>query len=242
MLPVFRIALKYKASDVIEALASQLEQDWPQTISEWDASQLEGEDGLCIEPSGDLCSESGTFNRAGATVMESASAIQVAHIANLPNILSVAYYRLCRISSSDAWWQDIVSQGLGATKDCHWDKEGLVHGCGYGKEDRQTLLSKEDLCRIVSGKDRLAKHVLDLKQRLTHELMLHPRCAWAWNTAVTMQSEDPLSGLLELCSAEVAPGGQMCVNCRILINERGREERARIWELLPQIFCLVTSQ
>ncbi|KAG9310792.1 hypothetical protein JVU11DRAFT_8642 [Chiua virens] len=40
-LPVLRIALKYQATDIIDALASQLEQDWPMTISEWDASQCE---------------------------------------------------------------------------------------------------------------------------------------------------------------------------------------------------------
>lgn len=233
-LPVFRIALKYKASNVIEALASQLEQDWPKTISEWDASQCE--DGPCSEPSGDSHPENWSGNRVAA--MEPVSAIQVARIANMPNILPAAYYQLSRISSSDVLWQDTVSQ-IGPTEDYIWQKGGLKRGRGGGKIDgRAPLLSREDLRRLRLGKEKLSRYILSFKKRLPKELGLHPRCGDAWNIGIPAKSEDVLTDLLEVCSAEVFPGVNMCSDCRSQINARGKEERAKVWALLPQLFCL----
>jgi hypothetical protein len=233
-LPVFRIALKYKANNVIKALASQLEQDWPKTISEWDASQCE--DGPCFEPFGDLCPEYAPLNRVAA--MEPASAIQVAHIANMPNILSIAYYQLSKISSSDVLWQDTVSK-LGPRADINL-KGGSKRDRGGGKIDKQTLLSKEDLRRLTLGKEKLSRYMLGFKKRLPKELVLHPNCADAWtrNINVPMESKDVLTDLLEVCNAKVLPGVSMCSDCRSKINERGKEERARVWESLPKLFCL----
>ena len=233
-LPVFRIALKYKANNVIEALASQLEQDWPKTISEWDASQCE--DGPCFEPLADLCPEHQSLNRAAA--MEPAAAIQVAHIANMPDILSAAYYQLSRLGSPDACWQDMMSQ-LGPRPD-HNSSSEKKRNRGGGKIDGQTLLSKEDLRRLALGKAKLSRYMLGFKKRLPKELVLHPRCADAWtrNISVPMKSEDVLADLLEVCSAETFPGMNMCSDCRSVVNERGKEERARVWELLPKLFCI----
>lgn len=114
-----------------------------------------------------------------------------------------------------------------------------MHDHECGKLGRPTpLLSKEDLRRLASGKERLSLDILGFKKRLPQELVLHPRCADAWNIGVPMKSDDPLTDLLELCSAEVFPGVNVCSDCRLLINEGGRKERARVWALLPQLFCL----
>lgn len=234
-LPVFKIALKYKASYVIEALASQLEQDWPQTLEEWDAAQ--GKDGPFVDPFEDFASDRQTQNRtAPVAVTEPASAIQVARIANLPGILSIAYYQLSRVSHSSVGWQNIVS--LVDAKDHRREKKGSVRDHGRGRWDEWSLLSKGDLRRLAVGKEGLAKHMHCFQRHLPQELVLHPSCAKGWSMCVPMKSEDPLAHLLELCSEEVLPDGNtICSDCRSLINKRGREERERVWALLSQLFC-----
>lgn len=214
-------------------MASQLEQDWPVTLSEWDASQCE--DGFCFEPFGDPCPERLSLNQAA--VMESASAVQVAHIANLPNILSSAYYQLSRISSVDVLWRDTVLQ-LGPVDECGRDmgRSRRNHRCG--KLGKRRLLSKEDLRRLALGKEKLSRHMLSFKKRLPKELVLHLQCANAWNTSIPAESVDVLTDLLELCSAEMFPDRNICSDCRSKINERGMKERERVWDLLPKFFCL----
>lgn len=155
----------------------------------------------------------------------------------MPNIQAAAYYQLSRISSSDVWWQDAVSR-LRATEDDNWEKGGSKRDHRGGKIDRRALLSKEDLRRLRLGKERLSRYMLSFKKRLPKQLGLHPRCADAWNISIPVKSEDVLADLLEVCSAEAFPDVNICSDCRSQINARGKEERARVWALLPELFCL----
>ena len=165
--------------------------------------------------------------------MESACAIQVAHIANMPNILTAAYYQLSRIGIS----QDTVSQ-LGRIEECSRGKGKSKRG--DGKIDKGTVLSEEDLHRLAVGREKLSRYMLTFKKRLPKELVLHQSCADTWDTStsVPVDSVDVLSDLLELCSVTVFPGVKMCPDCRWKINERGRGERARVWKMLPKLFRL----
>ncbi|KAG9310791.1 hypothetical protein JVU11DRAFT_8641 [Chiua virens] len=166
-----------------------------------------------------------------AVFMESASAVQVAHIANLLNILPTAYYQLSRLDNLDLWWQDLVFQPS-ASEDCRWKKNGTK------RHPVQTLLSKEDLRRIKTGKENLSRHLISFKKGLSTELVLHPSCAVAWNMGIPVQSDDVLADLMELCNAKVT---DVCSECRLQMNERGREERERVWESLPLFFGVLVS-
>lgn len=146
MRSILLIATKYQVDFIRQRIVKQLEEDWPQTIDQWERLEAEVE-----RAQSQHRYRSRSAKDPGALIddifPEPASAICLARECNIPSILPAAFYHLTRINIEDDW-----DSAHRKKDDAAWVYSGIRR---YARMARWSLLSAEDLRCLMLGKSRI---------------------------------------------------------------------------------------
>lgn len=245
-----KLADKYLLDKARSSMIQRVTQDWPTTLDDWDIN-----DGIrrTIERTVyDAYRTTSCSVKLADRTPEPVSTIVFAQEHGCAEILPAAFYSLASIDVRSEWCED---------------PERRSHMSMFPGA-RWALCDKDNFVRYITGRQALDDLYHRVSRDLSWGVMLYAPCrppshwqalhldaeGWpclhalrttrdrVWGTRPTY---DPLSKLLELGEYDklgiaLMPRGPetLCRECRETFGKWVYEERARLWERLPQIFCL----
>ncbi|TFY54803.1 hypothetical protein EVG20_g9560 [Dentipellis fragilis] len=231
------LADKYDVQHLRELIVNRLEDDWPQSLFEWDSLEAE------VSSKVEAC----TLHDISATDVdddypEPGSAIQLARQCNIPNILPAAFYHLSRISIDFDW--DHLRTAEGSAPEAWYT--------GGSRSARWNCLSKEDFICLLQGRARLAEYVEDTLCLQSAYPKAHAGgdCSEAdWSTfwhqfRKECKQDLDILAVLRLYSElfnDVTAWKGLCISCRAKISSQATTARQEIWRQIPTFFKLEHS-
>ncbi|TFY80791.1 hypothetical protein EWM64_g3228 [Hericium alpestre] len=243
--PLLILANKYEIQHLRANIIQKLEEDWPRTLSEWDEIEhyAEGKAKTCVQ---DVQWDRTCDDFPDLHLPEAASAINLSHACNVPNILPAAFYHLSRISILHDWDRTHVALEDNGIP----DYSDLVNGA---RTARWNLLSKEDFICLLTGRERL-KDAINVKVWTEHNAhVTHPHpnedyggCKskyWSkvWDVVerACRESSDVLKTLRDVVDILQSSGNPaLCYSCEHGIKKGIDEVRNEIWNGLHDYFDL----
>ncbi len=223
-------------------------QDWPTTLVDWDIS--EGARQSIERMVYDAHRPTSCSAELADRTPEPVSAIVCAQEHGCAEILPAAFYSLASIDVGSQWHEDPVFRVHRLRFPCaRWalcDKDNLVRYI-MGRQSLDAFYHRvaRDLDRgvMLCADCRPPAAALDLDVQdwpCLRALRTVRNCVWG-----TRPTYDPLATLRELDEYDklgiaFMPRGPeaLCCECREKLGRWVYEERAWLWERLPQIFCL----
>ncbi|TFY80786.1 hypothetical protein EWM64_g3227 [Hericium alpestre] len=242
--PLLTLANKYDIQHLRKNIVHTLEEDWRQTLSEWDELEhyAEGKAKTCYR---DLDQYREPEEFPDLHLPEAASAIRLARHCNIPSILPAAFYHLSRITIENDWDKTHVTH----TNDHIPEYTELVAGARTARWD---LVTREDFVCLFLGKERM-KTMVDYWGKGGNSAPSHPHPGtnkpecdyknwlkiWGVVERKCQQSSDVLKTLSDvddiLTSAEKPT---MCYTCDEAVTTGLDDLRNKIWDNLRNYFAL----
>lgn len=221
MVGVLSFALKYEADGLRDEIAHQLLSSWPRTLEEWDTMEKKSENPFSNIPH-----------------FDPAAAIRMARIADLPEVLPLAYYSTIQIYPRRA--------ADGAS-----NKEGENSGVDEARI-LTDLLDRQDLAALSLGREEMAKWVArstrsEFRTWICHSGTSHRgfvcsqriHLRWAEMLEEVTMRRDVLDVLKEHASWGTGTFGNiLCSHCQSAYVEIMRQMRKDFFRDLPKIFGL----
>jgi hypothetical protein len=229
-----KLAIKFECDAVRARIVENIEADWPQTLSQWDARRQEAviaRSEHCKLTSGKI---GGLF--LDDRLPEPASAIRLASDFNIPSILPAAFYQLSLLST-DADWDECREQPATAGKQLRF---GM-------RTARWKLLDKRDLIRLVHGQKALAVYTRTIGPDLFGRCPRNSQgCSAArsecWKYIqgnAPTPLDDPLEILRDCMSLPDTFPSRPCPSCVPDIIAMAAKKRNALWNSLPAYFNLI---
>ncbi|KIP11099.1 hypothetical protein PHLGIDRAFT_83859 [Phlebiopsis gigantea 11061_1 CR5-6] len=230
-----KLAIKYECEALRSRIVENIEADWPQTLTQWDARRQE----VMVARSDHYLQLNGKIDGMflDDRLPEPASAIRIASDFGIHSILPAAFYQLSLISTEAEWDRYRANPST----------EGKQLRFG-ARTARWKLLDKTDLMRLVHGQKSLAAYT-----RAIGTDIFGSRCprnsqgcsrarmdCWKYlqeNAPVSM--EDPLEILRDCMSLGELLRDLPCASCTSDIATKAEKKRNELWRSLPAFFNLV---
>ncbi|TDL17682.1 hypothetical protein BD410DRAFT_901352 [Rickenella mellea] len=210
---LLELSIKYQIDPIRESIVSQIEDDWPMTLAQWDTMNAYVEL-LAVEKDDDEDHS-----------LEPVAAIQVAKACNIPHILPAAFYHLSRQFPSG---NDLAHRGV--FRVAKWDLLPADDFMRLAKA-RDHLDSKMRVPPWPIHRVRCPSPAICLK--LGYEL-------WEDVRLQSHATRDPLEVLRDFLqeNLHLPPFDKMCEECSDLIEFHSTTLRETIWNTLQNTFDL----
>ena len=225
-----KLAIKFDCDALRARLVENIEADWPQTLTQWDARQKEA----IIARSEHLNSKTGKVDNLflDDRLPEPASAIRLAIDFNIPSILPAAFYQLSLLGTEadwDAYREDPSKRLRFGARSARWK-----------------LLDREDLMRLVHGQKQLAAYTRAIGTDLFGKCPRNSQgCSKARNDcwkymqeSAPVSMDDPLDILRDCMALQDVIAKLPCPSCTTEITSLARNKRQALWNHLPAFFNL----
>ncbi|TFY54801.1 hypothetical protein EVG20_g9559 [Dentipellis fragilis] len=226
--PLLLLADKYDVQHLRTLLVGRLEDDWPQTLLQWDSLEADISGRLEAYKAHGLagCELEDNFPEPG-------SAIEVARQCNIPSILPAAFYHLSRISIDYDW--DNVREAFADPPDDWYSGT---------RSARWSRIAREDFVCLLQGRVQLSRY---LDEELSPPYPSdHGRGACTsghWNTFWYQLSEEckrdqDVLGTLNLQAKTTVAVEGLCFSCQHRVSDEIEKYRDEIWRQIPAFFQL----
>ncbi|KAH7909492.1 hypothetical protein BJ138DRAFT_1010739 [Hygrophoropsis aurantiaca] len=234
LIHIFPIASKYQFDTLKKSLELKFREDWPITLTEWDALTQEQDDFRYKRPMVSINEENYRLYSPDFHFPEAASAIRLARVADIPEILPAAFYQLYLSSPSDDY--DIWRAETPGDSFYEKYKEEWLNGA---RTVRWSLLTEEDLLSLTHGKEKLSALTEPFRNSFPDDICtscnIEEDCMDIWNRNFTTEKKDWLSGLQDF--SDLDDEGYRC-ECPDIVRSNGTELREKVWSELSGYFGL----
>ncbi|KDQ58283.1 hypothetical protein JAAARDRAFT_262371 [Jaapia argillacea MUCL 33604] len=230
---VLELATKYQVDVLRTHIVQRIEEDWPQSLAEWEAAETE------FHRIFNEFMATGPDDPEGAWLEEMfpepASAIRLARDYDIPNILPAAFYAMSRLSPEEDW---------DASRAVDRDRLLIVGE----RSARWSLLHNQDLLALIRGNKLIGSAVARMHTRIfetVDEADCHggPLCIAARKRFCGLFEsaghQDPLYELRGFYSGEQFGLRDVCESCRSQLLSEAQVRKQAIWDLLPDYFGLL---
>ncbi|KAH7924482.1 hypothetical protein BV22DRAFT_505902 [Leucogyrophana mollusca] len=230
------LAKKYQVQSLYDHLVALFRADWPADLKEWD--DLEEEVAFRLDQVNSDFSGLREAWDVDNSFPEPASAIQLAHDFDIPEVLPAAYYHLSRLKLTQDrdGWRTQKGQPFSEMT----SEEIFIRLRAGERTARWSLVTLQDLRRVILWRESLQDQIPRLEERYRGVV-----CGNACDAQLRLVlrkiptgTSDLLAELKEAFSDAKLARREFCASCTADIGERNEIVRENIWSEMKAFFLL----